>query len=337
MSLRRAIPTATVACSIVVLGACGAAARSATKPVAPVSALAPAPGGGCGAQAAQTLANAAGLVAMRIYAEELSGSETRKDQRQVESNGPLLRALAGGSTTAVRAAVATLVFSHTHIVRLRVTRGTRVLADVGGPYILAPVGGPLRLNGRTVGRYVLSVQDDLGYVKLVTRFLDVPLVMRAGNRNLPVEGLLAPGPASIPDHGPVSYRGASMQAFSFPARSFPGGPLRVSLLVSVPAGLQAKSCAQIRSEELGHAAQLISRRFKLAPSTFSTFVQFARTLTGGLLYVRAGSRQLAGSTRPGPRRLPASGAVSYRGRRYQVSSFSAPSAVGTVRVYQLVR
>ena len=78
-----------------------------------------------------------------------------------------------------------LVYSHTHIVRLRVTRGGTVLADVGGPYIIAPVSGLLRVHGRTVARYVLSVQDDLGYVKLETRYIGFPLLLRRGAQRIP--------------------------------------------------------------------------------------------------------------------------------------------------------
>jgi hypothetical protein len=211
-----------------------------------------------------------------------------------------------------------------------------VLSDIGGPYIIAPVAGTLRLHGRTLAHYILSVQDDLGYVKLVTRFLGVGLVMRAGSHAIPVEGLL-PGPASLPDLGPLSYRGVSYEAISFPVRSFPDGPLRISLLLPLPASLAARSCAQIKSAELARAARLISRRFQLSPASFPTYIKLVRSLTDGLLYIRAGSRVLAGSTRSGPAHLPLTGALSFAGKRYEVSSFSVPSSVGQVRVHVLVR
>lgn len=351
MEARRTIQVAAAVTAALALGACGAAAETTTTARAPsranASGPAPVPAASaasasasaparCGQQAPETLATTAGMVARRIYEGELAGSETRSDQRQVESYTPLLSAVAAGNGSAIKAAVTSLVFAHTHIVRLRVTRGSSVLADVGGPYIIAPVGGTLRLHGRAIGRYVLSVQDDLGYIKLVTRFLGVPLVMRAGSHPLPVEGLVA-GPPKVPDHGPVSYRGRSYEAFSFNARSFPGGRLRVSLLVPLSGSLAAMSCPHIRAMELGHAAQLISRRFRLSPGSFTTYIKLVRSLTDGLLYVRSGARELAGSTRPGPPRLPRSGVLSYRGSSYVVTSFSAPSSVGPVRIYHLAR
>jgi hypothetical protein len=281
------------------------------------------------------LADAAATVAKRIYLGELSGSETRSDQRQVEGDAPLLNAIASANRGAIDAAVHRLVYSHTHIVRLRITRGSHVLSDIGGPYIIAPVAGALRLHGRTIARYVLSVQDDLGYVKLVTRFLGVPLVMRAGSHGVPVAGLI-PGPPGIPDLGPVTYRGVQYEAISFPARSFPDGHLRISLLLPLSGALAARSCTQIRSAELGRAALLIARRFQLSPASFPVYLKLVKTLTDGLLYIRAGSRELAGSTRPGPGSLPTAGPLTYAGKSYEVSSFTAPSSVGQVRIHLLV-
>ncbi len=347
ISRRRVLEGIAAALVVAGLAACGASARSISgstgrypSSAATTAVSAPSSGGlsgsPCGAAAPEVLARAAGSVAVRVYAGELSGSETRSDQRQVEEFTPLLSAVAAGQRAAVTEAVTSLVFSHTHVVRLRVTRGSAVLADVGGPYILAPVGGTLRFHGQTVGHYVLSVQDDLGYVKLVTRFIGAPLVMRAGSHGLPVEGL-TPGPAGIPAHGPVRYRNVSYEAFSFNASSFPSGPLRISLLVPLPASLSARSCEQIRTTELGLIAQHISRRFALSPSSFGVYVKFTGMLTGALIYMRSGSHQVAGSTSPGPPRLPASGSVTYRGARYGVSSFTASTSLGGVRVFVLAR
>ncbi len=291
----------------------------------------------CGPAGAEVLAKTAGAVATRIYAGEVGGTATRTDRRQIEGYAPLSAALASGNRAAVTAAVTSLVFSHTHVVRLRVLRGSTVLADVGGPYILAPVTGTLRFHGRAVGRYVMSVQDDLGYVKLVTRFIGVPLVLHAGSRAVPIEGVLTPGPASIPDHGPVTYRHTTYEAYSFDRAAFPSGPLRISLLLPISSSLSKRSCAAITTAELGLVAQRISRRFpNLSPSSLPPYTRLTRTLTGGLVYVRSGSRQLAGSTSPGPSRLPDRGSVKYRGRTYGVASFSTHTSVGPVRVYLLV-
>jgi hypothetical protein len=317
-----------------------AAAAAAVGPVAtPASSPPSSPSGAvtaCGTEAAETLARTAGAVAKRIYAKELAGTEVSNDMHQVEGYGPLLSALESGNRAATKEAVTSLVYSHTHVVRLRVTRGNAVLADVGGPQILAPVKGTLRHNGTTLGHYVLSVQDDLGYVKLVSRFIGAPLVLTGSSGALAIEGAVSPGPAAIPTHGPVSYHGHSYQAFSFPAQAFPSGALRISLLMPVSASLSSQSCATIKVAELGDVAQRVSRRFVLSGSTFGSYIKTTTSLTGGLIYIKSGSRQLAGSSRPAPN-LPAQGTVRSHGVTYGVSSFTAPSEAGQVRIYQLVR
>src|SRR5271165_3989702 len=127
------------------LGACGASAReSATAHVSPPALAAgaatsagsaAAPEAPCGAATAATAADTAGAAAERIYRTELASSEVGVDRRQVEGDRGLLEAMAAGSRAATTEAVTRLVYSGTHIVRLRVTRGGNVLADVGGPYI----------------------------------------------------------------------------------------------------------------------------------------------------------------------------------------------------------
>jgi hypothetical protein len=297
-----------------------------------VTAPAPAP---CGRAAPETLAQSAGWVAKQIYYGEVSSSRTEADRRQVEGYAPLLWALAGNHENATKAAVTKLVYSHTHIVRLRVIRGSTVVADVGGPYVLAPLGGVLRLHGRVVGHYLLSVQDDLGYVKIETHFIGAPLVMRIGAKAVPVAGLLAPGRAAIPEHGPFSYRHVIYQAYSFDAGVFPSGLLRISVLVPLPAALAKESCTVIRNSELALVARRVFGRLALSDVSFPTGVELVHTLTRGLFYVRAGSRQLAASGGPGPARLPLSGPVRYRGVSYEVFSFADASSVGSFRIYEL--
>jgi len=332
-----AAPTAAPAAALGVAPAGAGAGAGAPTTTTPATATTPATGAPAVCPAgAEVLASAAGSVAERIYAAEVHSSATDSDKHQIESYGPLLSAVASGGHAAIHTAVHSLVYSHTHIVRLRVSRGSELLADEGGPYILAPISGTLRAHGKTIGHFVFSVQDDLGYVKLVTRFIGAPMILRTDSGQVPVEGLLSPGPASIPDRGPVEYRGAGYQAYSFNADAYPSGRLRVSLLLAITHSLATKSCDQIKAAELGLVAQRISRRFTLSPSAFAPYIRLVHTLTHALVYVRAGSRTLAGSTRTAPAKLPSSGALRWHGVAYEVSSFTAPTSAGQARVYALV-
>ncbi len=164
-----------------------------------------------------------------------------------------------------------------------------------------PSAAALRLNGRTIAHYVLSVQDDLGYVKLVSRFLGVPLVMRVGSHAIPSKGVL-PGPASIPDGRPAHLQATcSIRPSPFPHAPSPAVRCGSRCCVPLPASLSARSCAAIKSAELGarrtaDLATASSSRPRASPPTSNS----CATLTDGLLYIRAGSRLLAGSTPRGP-------------------------------------
>jgi hypothetical protein len=290
------------------------------------------PGHPCGLATEPTVAGAVSTVASNIYRREAAGGA---DKRQVERNVPLLRALASGSRPAVLAAVTHLVYSGTHIVRLRVIRGGAVLADVGGPYVLAPVRGSLRYRGRTVGSYVLSVQDDVGYVKLETRFIGLPLIVERSSGRVPLPGTIPAG-AAIPESGTTTFQGGDYRVVSLRGEAVPSGLLRISLLLPAVTADVVHSCATVRVRELGRLAERIWQRFALVHGSSASYIESAVALTGALIYIRAGSRQLAASSPPGPSALPQEGSISYHGVLYGVTSFAAPAAGANARVYVLV-
>lgn len=283
--------------------------------------------GACGAATAQTVAAVDAQVARKIYLGEMTGREVGEDVAHVTGSTELLNALASSSRPAVYAAVHTIVYMpHWHIVRLRVVKNGKVLADVGGPYIIAPITGTLRQNGVKVGNYVMSVQDDVGYVKLVTRFVGVPIDLYGGPPPTPAHrflmGTLQPAPALPSDGATVKAHGASFFARIAKADAFPSGKLSVLLLVPTPAkALAAQSCAAVRSAAWGSVVKHVASRFHPLSSQYQDFVGTLEGSTGGLAYVREGSLQVAGLN-AGPRRLPTQGKVVYRGRTWQVFSWA---------------
>jgi hypothetical protein len=179
--------------------------------------------------AAQIAARTLGAVAMNIYRGELSSRKVRAVVRQVERTPAFGEAVERHDPALARAAIIALFESRLHVVRVRVQTPRGVLVDVGGPYVLAPVRGTIRgASGRPIGSFVLALQDDMGYELLAHAFTGAQVLMREGATQ--VMGTLSPGPARIPDRGPVKYGGVTYQAFSFLARAFPEGPLRISLL-----------------------------------------------------------------------------------------------------------
>ena len=266
--------------------------------------------------------------ARRIYAGELHGRELRIDANHVSRFRALLDGLARGNPPAVRVAVHAIVYTpHWHIVRLRVISRGRVIADVGGPSVIAPVSGTLRAGGHTLGRYVMAVQDDVGYVKLVTRFIGVPIDLYRGGSFL--MGTLTPAPSPGRTATLVSVGGRNYLIDVMTMRAFPSGELKVALLV--PAQTAHMSCAAVRVAAWGAIARHLAARFKPISSHYQDVVDVLRSTTGGLAYVRSGARRIAGGATPAG--LPGSGTISYRGRRWSIYSWEP---VPPARLYLLL-
>jgi hypothetical protein len=189
----------------------------------------------CGASEEDTQVNTLTQVAELIYEGE-SGSRTLAQVHRVQTNQPLLRAVAAHDSAGIRAAVAALL--HHHLVRLRVldTSG-HLLEDDGGPFVLAPVTARLKLHGKTIGSIVISIQDDEGYLRLTHRLagLDVLMFMQgAGGKPRLVKNSLGPNPGAVPSSGSYEYRGKRFRVFTVKAGAFPSGPLTIRVLIPEP-------------------------------------------------------------------------------------------------------
>lgn len=184
----------------------------------------------CGPTQEDTIVNTLSHIATLIYAGE-AGRRTLSQIHRVQHNRALLSAVAHRDPAATKLAIDNLL--NQHIVRLRVlTAGGQLLSDVGGPFVLAPRRAPLRLNGRTIGSFVLSIQDDLGYRLLAQRLAGLDVVMHRGAQV--VMSSFNPAPAHVPANGPFHYKGHTYNAFTFAAEAFPSGALRITVLIPMP-------------------------------------------------------------------------------------------------------
>ncbi len=280
------------------------------------------PAAACGAGAQATIAAVDAGAADRIYGNELAGTEVSFDSAQVSGAADLLAAVAADNTVAAHAAVSRLVFHPAwHIVRLRALDASgRILADVGGAYVIAPVTGALRLHGRAVGSYVMSVQDDTGYTKLETRFVGNPIAIYVADRL--VAERYAAFPPALPSGPQLSIGGVSYRVLSETYRAFPSGTLNAVILVAPPpAQVRADPCATVRAGEFGRIAERFAALAVSLPDHYPGFARTVAIYTGADVFVRRGATQLAAAGGAGPATLPISGTVSYRGRRWLVFSF----------------
>ena len=284
----------------------------------------------CGAQTASTLASVDTTVAQGIYTAELQSHEVRADAAHVTHFPALLSALTSDNAAAVREAVHDIVYTpHWHIVRLRVLEAGHVVADVGGPDVIAPVSGTLSAHGRTLGTYVMSVQDDVGYVKLVSRFIGVPVNLYRNGSFL--MGTLEPAPAKPGNGATVHVGGASYLVQLLSAQAFPSGPLGVALFLPVPSrATSSASCAAVRLAAWGSIAMHVAARLHPLSAHYQSLVDVLHDTTGAPAYVRAGSTRIAGGSVPA--RLPSHGIVKYGGSSWAVFSWEA---VPPARIYFL--
>jgi hypothetical protein len=186
----------------------------------------------CGRTTEDTVVNTLSRIANLIYAGE-GGPRTLPQIRRVQADQALVQATERGDPRAARKAIGALLTEH--IVRLRLNAGGKLLADVGGPYVLAPVTAPLRSGGRTIGSFVLSIQDDEGYLRLTRRLagLRVLMYMNPSSPQL-VKNSLGPSPGKVPASGSYEYRGRRYRVFTIDARAFPAQPLTIRVLVPIP-------------------------------------------------------------------------------------------------------
>ena len=186
----------------------------------------------CGRTREDTLVDTLRQVAELIYAGE-TGEAALAQVKRVQRNEALLQAVAKREPEATRLAIDKLLTEH--IVRLRVSVGGTLLADVGGPYVLAPVQGQLRLHGRPIGSFVLSIQDDEGYLRLARRLAGLDVLMYEDPAHpLLVKDSLGPAFGEVPTSGVYDDDGRVFRVFTLHAQAFPSGPLLIVVLVPIP-------------------------------------------------------------------------------------------------------
>jgi hypothetical protein len=158
-------------------------------------------------------------VARRRYAEEVQGGQALATLRRVGRDPALLRALASGDLTGMRAYVRgrfDSVWYHWHVSRLRIVRGPKILTDVGVPFVVAPSQMALRgAHGRSVATLQVSIQDVIGFVRYMHRNYPVDVVVRGRGAAHVRTSLPAALNARLPDAGVATLAGVRYQVRSF--------------------------------------------------------------------------------------------------------------------------
>ena len=164
-------------------------------------------------------------VARRIYQQEADGAVGHAAVRRIARDRALRAAMRHGSPSALRAAALRQLFNPgKHVVRLSVTRGGKTLTDVGGRFVVSPAH--LKVQGDVIEA---SMQDVIGFVKLVHRLTGADVVVRGGPGH--VESSLAgAASAALPTSGNATIAGRAYVVRSFAEVGFGGEPLDVWVL-----------------------------------------------------------------------------------------------------------
>jgi hypothetical protein len=181
----------------------------------------------CPSGSAATHIHAVLRAARYRYSQERVGLAVHVAFRRIEHDGTLMRALRAGDLRTARARADQLLIGH--VVRIRIRSGSRVLVDAN-PTSFA-VGGTLhslRSRGRTFGQMEVSIQDVIGFIKLVHKYDGGDAVVR-GSRGQ-ARTSLATLPGRLPSSGCVSISGRRYAVGSFAERGFANERLTIWVL-----------------------------------------------------------------------------------------------------------
>ena len=172
--------------------------------------------------------------AQRQYSLEIHGGAAFAALHLVGRDRTLLGLLRSGNANATRSYVKrqfAAVWFHHHVSRMRILQGSRVVVEVGVPFVVAPVQMTLRgPGGRNLGTLQVSIQDEIGFVRLIHRHHPVDVVVR-GQRGEVETSLPAAAHVRLPSNGSVTIAGQRYQVSSFREMAWNHEPVTVSILM----------------------------------------------------------------------------------------------------------
>ncbi len=248
---RGAALLAATSAGALALGACGATHSASTPPasatLSPRIAVAPqrsasrppAPAGAQGASAPERRIARTVAVAQATYRDEVAGGKLVQQLGRIARDGVLLAALARGDLAGAQAEAHAQLFSTAnhldHVTRIAVVRGSHEIVNAtvntNGVFVVAPGRRVLRARGRTVGTLWVSIQDVVGYAKLVHNLTGAAVVVRGPSGQVRTSpGAGAAAGARLPQAGRVTVAGRAYGVRSFGEAGWGGEALTVWVL-----------------------------------------------------------------------------------------------------------
>jgi hypothetical protein len=172
--------------------------------------------------------------ARAAYRNQVSGPHSIDILHQVGRDPTLLRLLGSHNLRAARTYVARQfhdVWYHWHVSRMRIRQGSTLVTENGVRFCLAASQMVLRAGGRNVGTLQVSMQDEIGFVRLMHRRYAVQVVIRGRGPAQLRASMRAAGLAKLPARGDVSLHGRRYAVRSFHELSWNGEPVTIWILM----------------------------------------------------------------------------------------------------------
>lgn len=174
--------------------------------------------------------------AKAVYDGQVRGPHSLAVLHKVGSDPILLHDLQAGQTAAARAYVARefpKVWYHWHVSRLRITKGSQLVSELGVPFVLPPSQMTLHApGGAPVGTLQVSMQDEIGFVRLMhRRYPPVQVVIRGQGASHLRTSMHAAALVKLPASGSVKLGGRRYAVRSFNEPSWDGGPVTIWILL----------------------------------------------------------------------------------------------------------
>jgi hypothetical protein len=174
--------------------------------------------------------------ARALYTQQVSGAHSIAVLHRVGSDPTLLRLLASRNQAAVRTYVAgqyRRVWYHWHVSRLRIKQGSQLVTENGVRFVMPASQMVLRdAAGHAVGTLQVSMQDEIGFVRLMhRRYPPVHVVIQGqGGAHLRAS-MRAAGTAKLPAGGSVLLGGSRYLVRSFHEKAWDGEPVTIWILM----------------------------------------------------------------------------------------------------------
>jgi hypothetical protein len=119
---------------------------------------------------------------------------------------------------------------HWHVSRMRITRGSRVISEQGVPFCVAPSSITLHgAHGRNLGTLTVSMQDEIGFVRLMHRMYPVQVVVRGQGQVR--SSLQSAASANLPAKGRIRLGATRYLVRSFHEKAWGGGNVTIWILM----------------------------------------------------------------------------------------------------------